>query len=139
MEKNVLGSFKNLNPQGRELVVVVRQYPRSWYAGRIDFTDYAHKDIWAVIPAWKDANGVLTSIKTGNVINLGKHDEVRPEAWGVAFVYPDGADIQYIRFWVPGKKEPEYRFVERQCRDCECIVIKAHGEELKEAPKRERR
>lgn len=138
MEK-VLDSFKNLDPQGRNLVVVVRQYPRSWYNGKIDFTVYEHPDIWAKIPCWKDANGVLTSIKTGQVISLGRHDEVRSETWGTAFDYPDGAKVIYARFWVPGKKEPEYRFVERQCRDCECIVIKAHGEELKEAPKRERR
>ena len=139
MEKNILDSFKNLDPQGRELVVVVRQYPRSWYDGKIDFTVYEHPDIWAVIPAWKSANGTLTSLRTGKIVKVGEHDKIRPQPWGTAFNYPDGAKVIYTRFWVPGKKEPEYRFVERQCRDCECIVIKAHGEELKEAPKRDRR
>lgn len=139
MEKNVLDSFKNLDPKGRELVVLVRMYPRSWYNGKIDFTVYEHPDIWAVIPAWKSADGTLTSLRTGTPLKIGKYDEVRSETWGTAFNYPDDAKVIYTRFWVPGKKEPEYRFVERQCRDCECVVVKAHGEELTEAPKRERR
>ena len=132
-------TFKNLDPQGRALCVVVRLYPRTWYDEKIDFTNYKHKDIWAVIPVWKDAKGILTSLKTGEVIQLGKYDELRSENWGTAFDYPDGEKIIYTRLWIPGEKKPVYKFVPRTCRASECVVIKAYGEELKEAPKRDRK
>ena len=126
--------FLNVDLEGREVVVVVRKYPRSAYAMRIDFTDYDHKDIWATIPAVRNNDGSIVSIKTGKPVQVGKNDEVRPENWGTAFNYPNGDRLILTRFWEKGK--PHYKLVERTCRDCECFVVRAKGEELTAAPRR---
>ncbi len=125
---------KNLAANGRELVSLVRIYPRSAYAPKIDFSDYENKDIWAVIPCWKSSDGTLTSVKTGATVKVSPHDEIRHESWGTAFDFPDGEKIIYTRYWEKGR--PYYKFIPRECRECECIVIRARGEELTAAPRR---
>jgi hypothetical protein len=135
MEKNnVLASFKNLEANGRQLVSVVRIRPLPFWmaAGKVDFTDYTNPRIWAIVPGWKDDKGVITSLKTGEVVRVGRFDDVRQEDFGHAYDYEDGSRIIYTRGWKNGKWGKF--FTERTCRDCECIHHRAFGEALKEDP-----
>ena len=137
MEKNtnnVLASFKNLEANGRQLASVRRQRRNPYWLGnpKIDFTDFQDTRIWAIIPVWIDANGVMTSVKTGKVITLGRYDDVVYECFGTAYDYEDGSHIIYTRGW----KDDKYGlfFAERTCRDCECVHHRAFGEELTSDP-----
>lgn len=134
--------MKNIEQNGRQLVTVVRIRPVAFWesSAPVDFTDYKHPRIWAIIPGWKDANGVITSIKTGKVVPVTKRDEIRPESIGSAFDYEDGTKIIMTRGWHDdgnndGKKIYGEFLAERKCRDSECIVIPAFGEGLTEPPK----
>lgn len=131
---NGLASFNNLEANGRQLVSVVRIRPVPFWAneGRIDFTDYTSKRIWAIIPGWKDEKGVITSLKTGEVVPVGRFDEVRQEGFGAAYDYEDGNRIIYTRGW----KNEKWGlfFAVRECRDCECVHHRAFGEALKKDP-----
>ena len=134
METNVLASFKNLEANGRKLVSVVRIRPLPFWMGshKLDFTDYTSKRIWAIIPGWMDDKGVVTSLKTGEVVPVRRFDDIRQEGFGHAYDYDDGAKIIYTRGWKNGVWG-EF-FVVRTCRDCECIHHRAFGEALKEDP-----
>ena len=129
--------MKNSEQNGRQLVTVVRIRPVAFWesSAPIDFTDYKHPRIWAIIPAWKDANGVITSIKTGKVITVSKRDEVRNENVGAAFNYESGEKIIFTRGWKDGKYTTF--LTDRTCRDSECVVISAFGEGLTAPPKRD--
>ncbi len=129
--------MKNAAQNGRQLVTVVRIRPLGWFeeGSRIDFTNYKHPRIWAIIPAWKDNNGVLTSIKTGKVVSVTKRDEIRPESIGTAFDYEDGTKVIFTRGWQNGRYTTF--LTERTCRDNECVVVPAFGEELTAPPKRD--
>lgn len=135
MEKiNVMDSFKNLEAKGRKLVSVVRIRPLPFWMGNrpLDFTDYESKRIWAIIPGWMDAKGVITSLKTGEVVRVGRYDDIRYEGVGHAYDYEDGVKIIRTRGWKDGKWG-EF-FAVRECRDCECVHHRAFGESLKEDP-----
>ena len=134
MEKNVLDSFKNLESNGRKLVSVVRIRPLPYWVNqqRIDPTDFTSKRIWAIIPGMMDEKGVVTSLKTGEVVRVGRHDQIRYEGVGSAFDYEDGSRIIYTRGWKNGKWGRF--FAERTCRDCECIHHRAFGETLTSDP-----
>ena len=134
MEKNVLASFVNLEANGRKLVVVKRIRRQPYWMGNppIDFTNFTDPRIWAVIPGWQDEKGVITSLKTGKVIPVGRYDKVVEEGFGDAYDYEDGSRIIYTRGWKNGKYG--LFFAERTCRDCECVHRKAFGEDLTADP-----
>ena len=135
MEKNaVLASFKNLEANGRKLVSVVRIRPLAWWMGArsLDLTDFSSPRIWAIIPGWMDEKGEITSLRTGEVVKVGRYDDVRSEGVGDAFDYEDGTKIIRTRGWKDGKWG-EF-FAVRECRDCECVHHRAFGESLREDP-----
>lgn len=136
--KNLLASFKNLEANGRKLASVRRIRRTPYWMGnpKIDFTDFTNPRIWAIIPVWVDAQGVMTSLKTGEVITLRGCDDVVYEGFGDAYDYEDGSII-YTRGWKDGKYG--LFFAERTCRDCECVHHKAFGEELTADPLAKRR
>lgn len=109
--------------RGEEAVTIVKvkQVP-SWVNKRPDdSTDYTNPYISAVIPCWKDKNGVLTSVKTGEVVTLDGTCQERPCTIGTAFRYPDGEEIVFTRNGLG-----EMYFVPRECKTC--VLRNAFGE-----------
>ena len=130
MEKILVEKFANLDDKGREFVAVVRMRPPAT-SESIDILDYKSPRIWAIIPCWKDKDGQLTSIRTGNPIKPLWRDSVRSVRVGTGFDYDD-IKIIYTRKWNLGK--PEYIFAVRTCDDNACVHHRAWGEELTKAP-----
>ena len=129
MENNKLASFANLEAKGRELVAVVRIRPG---AGSVDILDYDNPRIWAIIPGYKDKDGVITSLKTGMPVRTGWRDSVRSVRVGTAFDYEGGASIIFTRKWDKGN--PIHFLAERTGPASTCVLHRAFGEELKKDP-----
>ena len=99
-----------MNPEnGEAAVTVVRK--KSNYNKTIDYCDYKHPAITAIIPCWKGKDGKLISVATGKTVTIGENDDVRVCLVGTTFKYPDGEEIILTRSWdrkvyfVPREKE----------------------------------
>ena len=82
---------------GEAAVTVVRK--KSNYNKTIDYCDYKHPAITAIIPCWKGKDGKLISVATGKTVTIGENDDVRICLVGTTFKYPDGEEILLTRNW----------------------------------------
>jgi len=122
--------------KNEKVVVVVRHRAPHQVTGvrRIDLTQYAHPNIWAVIPC-VEKDGKRISLKTGNEVPSKRFDEVRDGNSGMAFNYDDGTRTILTRCFTYG--QAQFALDDRTCDDAHCIPIRCFGEELASAPKRE--
>lgn len=117
----------NLEKKGTLVVYLnIKPQPHWEWPTPVDFTDYTHPRIKAIIPCWQDAKGHLTSLVTGEPVVPRGVDQVRLAGVGTAFHFEDGTQIILTRGWKDGKYQ-EF-LTEKKCRDCECINVRVFGE-----------
>ena len=144
--EEILAGFKNLTLNEGEVYVELKRVlpPDSKdlvkYVAPVDVFDFTSPRIYANILCKRGIDGKLTSVRTGKEVKrLSRYDQVcyvgtEETSVGAAFDYDD-VKILYTRRWVPGKKEAEYFFAVRECRDCEVIHHRVWGEEIDSVPK----
>ena len=110
--------------EGQSVVVLVRQeLKRNESPIVLDFTDYQHPKIKAVIPCIQDFWGNLISIKTGEYIDVLDTDDLRKATPGHRFCYEDGMEVTVSRLF-----NRRILLTKEKCAPESTIAIRAFGE-----------